>query len=401
MPPQTHRRIVVAGGSLAGYSAVSELSALGFEGEVVWITGERGGAYSKPALSKEFIQGKSEIADVMLPQIKTRGLKLEIRHDERCETLDAGNRSIGLVSGKSVQFDGLLICTGARARSIAAAEGVAGVFPLRTLDDALAIRKQLAARPSVVILGGGLIGCELAASARGLGLDVTLVEQLNGLMMRPFGGALSDFFARLHAENGVKVLTGITTDRLVSRNGRVAEVHLADGSELPADLVVVGVGSTPETRWLEGSGLAIADGVLCDSRLRTSIDGIFAAGDVTRWFNPLFAAEMRVEHWSNASTQGRVAARNLAAWLRGAAGTSFAEVPYFWSDQYGLKIQMVGWHEGHDRTEIQNAQNGPGSLVTYFRRNRLVAAAGINAARAIMGYRKQIDEEARATVPGS
>jgi NADPH-dependent 2,4-dienoyl-CoA reductase/sulfur reductase-like enzyme len=279
---------------------------------------------------------------------------------------------------------------------------VEGVLPLRTMDDAIAIRERIASRPRVLILGGGLIGCELAASMRGLGLDVAIVEQLDTLLTRPFGGALSDYFLDLHRRNGVEVLTGVTVARLVERKGTVAQAHLSDGTVLETELVLIGAGSQPATRWLEGSGVVLSDGVVCDEYLATSAPGIFAAGDVARWLNPCFGTRMRVEHWTNASAQGRAAARNLAAGLTGRTELAkpFGDVPYFWSDQYGQKIQMVGWHEGYDRIETEDPEGAPGPIVRFYRDGSFVAAAGVNAPRAVMGYRRQIELEARAQPAG-
>lgn len=398
MAARSPHRIVVAGGSLAGHSAVSELLSLGHGGEIVWITGEEHRPYSKPALSKEFMQARSEIADILLPEIAVGAPNLRIMPGERCAALDAPARSLRLEGGETIAFDGLLICTGAAARMPAFARDVAGVMPLRTLGDAVAIRSALRAWPKVLILGGGLIGCELAASMRGLGLEVTIVEQTDTLLGRPFGGAFGDYFLDLHRRNGVRVATGLTVERFATRHGRVAEALLSDGTAVAADLVIVGAGAEPATAWLQGSGLALSDGVECDAFLAASHQGIYAAGDVARWFNPLYGTPMRVEHWTNASAQGHAAARNLLfrATGRAALAIPFCDVPYFWSDQYGLKIQMVGWHAGHDRIEVAATGDGRGPLITYYGNGRLVAAAGVNAPRAVMRYRKEIEESAKA-----
>lgn len=391
------QRIVVAGGSLAGHSAVTELVGLVPEAEIVWVTGEQHRTYSKPALSKEFMQARNELSELMLPDIG--GDLSRVRIVRRCcASLDAANQTVTLDDGEKISFDQLLIATGAQARMPGMLRGVGGVFPLRTLDDAVAIRESLAGRPKVLVVGGGLIGCELAASMRTLGLEVTLVERLDTLLDRPFGGAFGSYFLDLHRANGVDLVMGAMVERLSLQDGRVAAVELADGTAIEAQLVVVGAGSEPCTQWLEGSGLAVADGVICDSHLATSSPGIFAAGDVARWTNPIYDLQMRVEHWTNASAQGRAAARNLAASATGRQELRkpFADVPYFWSDQYGQKIQMVGWHQGHDRIELDRSAEVPGPLARFYRGGRLIAAAGVNAPRVIMRLRRQIEEEARA-----
>ena len=389
-------RIVVAGGSLAGHSAVSELVALDYPGEILWITGETGGVYSKPALSKEFMQGRAAIDEIMLPPVADGHPRLTIRDGTTCTALRPDERVIEMGGADWLGFDGLVLCTGASARMPAMAAGVPGVLPLRTLADAMAIRSALADARQVLILGGGLIGCELAASLRTLGRDVTLVEMQPTLLARPFGPFMGEYFLDLHRRHGVRVLTGKTIETLVICENRVAGARLGDGETIAADLVLVGAGSEPATGWLEGSGLALANGIVCDARLATSHAGIYAAGDAARWFNPAYEVAMRVEHWTNASAQGRAAARNLFHTLAGQPERTmpFIDIPYFWSDQFGLKIQMVGWHEGHDRVEVQNEPGSAGPLVTFFKGERLVAAAGVNASRKVMGYRRQIADGA-------
>jgi NADPH-dependent 2,4-dienoyl-CoA reductase/sulfur reductase-like enzyme len=391
------RPVVVVGGSLAGHSAVSELVAQLPGAEIVWVTGEQGHAYSKPALSKEFMQARSELADLLLPEMAgdLRGLKIVRGH--ACASLNVAARTVALDSGETIEFSQLLVATGAAARMPAALRGIGGVFPLRTLEDAQAIRARLADRPRVAVIGGGLIGCELAASMRALGLDVTVIEMLDTLLDRPFGGAFGAYFMDLHRINGVRLVMGAKVDRVAERDGEVTAVHLADGSEIEAGLVLVGAGAEPCTQWLEGSGLAVDNGVLCDSHLAASSPGIYAAGDVARWMNPIYGTAMRVEHWTNASAQGRAAAHNIAALTAGhpELAKPFSDVPYFWSDQYGQKIQMVGWHQNHDRVELDRSDGAPGPLARFYRNGRLVAAAGVNAPRTIMKLRRQIEEEAR------
>lgn len=392
------RRIVVAGGSLAGYSAVSELLAADFSGEIVWVTGEKEGAYSKPALSKEFLQGKSEHSELFLPEIADPRGNLRILRDVKCRALEPERRIVHLDDGASIEFDGLILCTGATARMPAITRGMEGVLGLRTLDDALAIKAELARKPRIAILGGGLIGCELAASMRSFGFEITLIEGAPMLLGRTFGAVLGDYVRELHERNGVEVLTGATIEALEARDGRVAAARLSDGQVIEADLVLVGAGSVPATGWLEGSGLALSDGVVCDAMLASSHPGIYAAGDIARWHNPYYGTEMRVEHWTSASAQGRAAARNLARSGAGSteAPVAFADVPYFWSDQYGLKLQMVGRHDGHDHVEMQETADRSHPLLTFHRGGQLVAAAGVNASRAVMRYRKQIEDEVKA-----
>ena len=392
------QRIVVAGGSLAGHSAVAELLQSAPTSQIVWITGEDHRAYSKPALSKEFMQARNDVADLTLPGIDGAEARLRIIAGKQCVSLDPLSRVVTLSDGEKVDFDQLLIATGANARMPGMLRGIDGVVSLRTLDDALAIRSRLATQPKVLVIGGGLIGCELAASMRTLGLEVTLVERLPSLLDRPFGGALSAYFQELHQRNGVELLMDVGVDTVAAEGGKVIAATLSDGTVVEAGLVLVGAGSEPATGWLDASGIALSDGVVCDSFLATSHPGIYAAGDVVRWLNPIYDRRMRVEHWTNASAQGRAAARNIAAAVTGRTELRkpFGDVPYFWSDQYGHKIQMVGWHEGHDHVEIEQPADAPGPMAKFYRNGALVAAAGVNVPRMIMRLRRQIEEEARA-----
>jgi 3-phenylpropionate/trans-cinnamate dioxygenase ferredoxin reductase component len=392
----SRQRIVVAGGSMAGHSAVSELVDL--DAEIVWITGEGHRTYSKPALSKEFMQARSELADLTLPNIDAGSGRLSIVRGQPCMSLDPEAQTLWLADGERIDFDHLIICTGSSARVPSMLAGVPGVFSLRTLEDAMAIRSGLVVKPKTVVIGGGLIGCEFAASMRALGLDAVIVEQLDMLLGRPFGGALSGYFHELHRANGVALFMGTPVERLMLEGGKAAGVVLADGTEIEAGLVLVGAGSQPSTRWLEGSGLELADGIVCDAFLSTSHPAVHAAGDVARWHNPLFDVQMRVEHWTNASAQGRAAARNAVAAVTGRPDMArpFDDLPYFWSDQYGQKIQMVGWHQGHDRAEVEQPEDARGPVARFYRDGRLVAAAAVNGPRTVMRLRKQIEEEARA-----
>lgn len=390
-------RIIVVGGSLAGQSAVTELIDSNFPGEILWITGEPAGPYSKPALSKEFMQGRCSVGELHLPAVNPGCVSLRVIRGVHCKCLDAENRCLRLQDGQELRFDGLIICTGAKARIPDFATDIGNVYSLRTLQDALEVQKALPTNPKVLVIGGGLIGCELAASLRGMGLAVTIVEMQPVLLERPFGAAFGSYFLDLQRQNGVEVVTSQNVTRLLSADRKVSGAELADGRVVPADLVLIGAGSIPETDWLSDSGLALDNGVVCDEMLSTSAPGIFAAGDVASWVNPLFGVRMRVEHWTNASAQGRAAAANLLASLSKDLNgmKAFKDVPYFWSDQYGLKIQMVGWHPGHDRVSIDHTEGAAGPIITYYQGHRLVAAAGVNASRAVMKFRRQIEEEAQ------
>lgn len=260
---------------------------------------------------------------------------------------------------------------------------------LRTLDDCLALRDHLASAAHVVVIGAGFIGSEVAATARSRGLEVTVLEALPIPLSRALGPRMGTACGGLHADHGVDVRCGVTVDRFEG-NGRVERVVLGDGSVLEADLVVVGVGVTPSTEWLESSGLELADGVVCDETCATSAPGVYAAGDVARWFNPLFGTTMRVEHWTNAAEQGTAAARSL---LAGARAAPFAPVPFFWSDQYGTKIQFVGrCGPDHHVQVVHGSVEERRFVAVYGFGGRLVGALAFSWPRLLMEYRRLIAE---------
>ncbi|WP_069812697.1 NAD(P)/FAD-dependent oxidoreductase [Streptomyces sp. TP-A0874] len=399
MARQSARTIVVAGGSLAGHTVVTELDRRGCTDEVVWVRGEEGtGPYSRPALSKEFMQEKVSPEEISLPPVEPRNIRLRVLDGVVCERLDPEADRV-LVGGAWIDFDSLFVCTGMSPRVPRQFSGLAGVHALRTLGDAAAVRARLATRPRTVVVGGGLIGCEIAASLRTLGLPVELVMQ-DDLPMEPLvGPVLGRYCLERHQEHGVVCRTGTTVTSLTVGPGEAAvNAAFDDGTSTTADLVLLGLGAVPNTGWLEGSGLDATDGVRCDEALRTGRPGVYAAGDIARWPNPVFGRLMRVEHWTNASAQARHAVESYFADRDGRPSPAFADAPYFWSDQYGLKYQMVGHARGHDETRLETAGERP--VVTYHREGRLVAAAGVNATRAVMRFKAHIQAKGRERLRG-
>lgn len=383
--------VVVAGGSLAGHTVVSELDRRGFTGEVVWVTGEEGvSSYSKPALSKEFMQGKIDLDGLSLPPITTNNIRLRRLDNAVCERLDSESDRVR-VAGEWISFDALFLCTGMRARVPESFAGLPGVHPLRTRGDAIAIRDRLPDRPRTAVVGGGLIGSEVAAALRSLDLPVELIVQ-GQLPLEPIlGKELGQFCLDQHQAHGVTLRVGTTvTDLSVNEPGADITVRFDDDTTTTADLVILGLGATTACDWLQDAGLAISDGVQCDAALRTTRPRVFAAGDIANWPNPIFGRRMRVEHWTNASTQARHAVESWLATVEGRESAPFADVPYFWSDQYGLKYQMVGHARDHDEIRIDAVGTEKRPFATYYRQGKLVAAAGINATRKVMQMKAQI-----------
>jgi NADPH-dependent 2,4-dienoyl-CoA reductase/sulfur reductase-like enzyme len=385
------RTIAIVGASLAGLRAAETLRHEGYDGRVTLVGSEAHLPYDRPPLSKELLAGAWEPEQTALRKQPYDDLDLDLRLGQRAVGLDLDERVVELEGSERVLFDGLVVATGAHPRTLPDTPRLDGVFLLRTLEDCLAIRARLDAGPRVVVIGAGFIGSEVAATCRTRGLDVTVLEMLPVPMVRGVGPVIGDVCGRLHRDHGVDVRCGVRVAGFAGAH-RVERVLLADGSAVDADLVVVGVGVTPETRWLADSGLTLDDGVVCDDTL-VAAPGVVAAGDVARWPNPLFGgASMRLEHWTNATEQGVAAARRL---LAGDNGEPFAPVPFVWSDQYDVKIQTVGWIRGDDDVVIADGSLDERRFVALFgRAGRLVGALGFSRPRIVMQYRRMIADRA-------
>src|SRR5438105_5609679 len=383
------RTIAVVGTSLAGLRAAETLRREGFEERIVAIGAEPHLPYDRPPLSKELLRGDWDPEQVVLRKQGVEDLDLDWRLEARAVALDVAAREVELHDGERIAFDGLVIATGSTPRRLAGQPNLAGVFTLRTLDDALALRELLDARPKVVVIGAGFIGAEVAATCRMRGLDVTLLEMLPQPMVRGLGPELGAVIAGVHRDHGVDLRLGVTVEALLDDGaGQVTGVRLGDGTVVPADVVVVGVGVVPETAWLEGSGLTLENGVVCDETCMAA-PGIVAAGDVARWPNPLFDGElMRLEHWTNATEQGVHSARRLLGHAE-----PFAPVPFVWSDQYDRKIQTVGVVSPDADVHVAHGTLDERQFVALFgRRGRLVGALGFNRPRFVRQYRRMIAE---------
>jgi NADPH-dependent 2,4-dienoyl-CoA reductase/sulfur reductase-like enzyme len=383
------RTIAVVGASLAGLRAAEALRREGFEGALILIGAERHLPYDRPPLSKEILRGEWQPERIALRPQGLADLGLDLRLGRRARSLDLAARRLLLEDGEQVPFDGLVIATGAAPRALPRAAELDHVHLLRTLDDALALRAELLCGPRVLVVGAGFIGAEVAASCRRLGLAVTVVEPCAVPLERGLGTDIGAQVARIHREEGVDLRCGVGVAELLGQ-GSVSGVRLLDGTRLSADVVVIGIGVAPQTGWLEGSGLALEDGVLCDPSLAAAPQ-VVAAGDVARWRHPLFDEVMRVEHWTNAVEQGVHAARRLL--LGPAEAGPFAPVPLFWSDQYDVKIQLAGWPAASDRVSIVHGDPAARRFVAlYGRPGRLSAALAFNQPRRLIAWRRRIAE---------
>jgi NADPH-dependent 2,4-dienoyl-CoA reductase/sulfur reductase-like enzyme len=399
--------VIVVGASLAGLRAAEELRRLGFDGRLVMVGAESHLPYDRPPLSKAVLAGEAQADDIVLRHQSSDDLDVDWRLGRRAVGLDVASRTIELHDGEQITGDrGIVIATGASPRRLAGVPALAGIHQLRTLDDCLAIRADLdAGARRVVVVGAGFIGSEVAATCRARHLDVTVLEALPAPMVRGLGPVLGDVLAGLHRDHGVDLRTGVGVEG-VDGVERVERVRLADGNTVDADIVVVGVGVTPATAWLDASGLTIDNGVVCDETLLAA-PGIVAAGDVCRWPNPVFDGElMRLEHWTNATEQGIAAGARLLAG-DDAHAAPFAPVPFVWSDQYDVKIQVAGHVRGDDRLEIVDGSLDERRFVAAIGRgDRLVGAVGFSRPRVLMQYRRLVAEgtswdDAIATAQGA
>jgi 3-phenylpropionate/trans-cinnamate dioxygenase ferredoxin reductase component len=377
------RRIVIAGAGLAGVTAAHELRALGYDGAISMVGAERHRPYLRPPLSKEYLLDPG--ADVALAGADDLDVNWQLGRPATGVSL-AGRR---LYRGSlpSIEYDGLIIATGARGRTLPGASGLHGVVSLRGLDDAHALRAALTTRPRLVVAGAGFLGSEVAATLRTLDLPVTLVEPDRAPLRRPLGERVGAIVADLHRAHGVDLRLG---RRVVAATGshRVEQVRLDDGSVLPADLLVVALGAEPEVGWLAGSGLGLDGGVVVDPH-GLAAPAVAAAGDVARRPAGMLDGELiRVEHYSNAVAQGAHAARALL----GVAGR-FDHVPSFWCDLYGRRLQSVGFTGAAHRLQLVSFEPGGRFLAEYHREGRLVGAVAVGFLRQLATYQQQLTEE--------
>ncbi|MFI6877690.1 NAD(P)/FAD-dependent oxidoreductase [Streptomyces sp. NPDC050400] len=399
------RTVTVVGASLAGLYAARELRAQGFDGRLVIVGEEPHASYDRPPLSKDFLTGRAAEDRLALSDPEeTRELGAEWLLGVRARGLDARGRAVELADGGTVRCDGVVIATGASARRLPG-PAPAGVHTLRTLDDARALRADLRGGPRrVVVIGGGFIGAETASSCASLGHDVTVVEAAPLPLLPQLGPELAAACAQLHERGGVRLLTGVgvTGLREASRVGpepgeepgpRVTGVALADGRVLPADVVVVGIGAVPNTGWLAGSTLAVRDGVLCDGGCVTSLPQVVAVGDVAR------ADGVRAEHWTSATAQPRAAVRNL---LAGRTLEHARPLPYFWSDQYGCRIQYAGRRRAGDTVRIVSGSPQDGRFLAHYERDGSVTAVlALDMPRPFTRIRRELARAETRPTPGA
>lgn len=387
----TVEHLVVVGASLAGIRGAEAARRAGHTGRITLVGAEPHLPYDRPPLSKAYLDAATEPADTCFRTAEhlRDELGIELCLGAPATALDLASRTVR-IGDDGLGYDALVIATGGAARTLQGTDRLAGVHCLRTLDDAVAVRAALDAGARTVVIGAGFIGSEVASAARKRGLPATIVEALPVPLVRSVGEDMGHACAALHERNGADLRCGSTVEGLESAGGRVTGVRLGGGEVIPADLVVVGIGVSPSTGWLAGSGLTLHErdgGIVCDATLRAA-DGVYAAGDVAHFPNPLFDGElMRLEHWTTAAEQGALAAKNA---LDPAAAKELATVPYFWSDWYASRIQFVGIPRG-DEIRVVSAETGDERFLALYRRgDRLVGTITIDRPTQIMKYRRLI-----------
>lgn len=385
------RRLVVVGASLAGLRAVEAARSSGFDGRITLIGVEPHLPYDRPPLSKAYLDELPQGAAPVSTQFRTEEtfrdeLDVDLLLGVAATALDTDARVVTLGNGRTVEYDALVIATGADARRLPGADRLEGVHTLRTLDDAIAVRAALDKRARAVVVGAGFIGSEVASGARKRGLSPTVIEALPTPLVRAVGEEMGATLASLHIRNGTDLRCGVGVAR-IEGEGRVERVVLDDGTVIPADLVVMGAGAVPGVAWLEDSGLVLDNGIVCDETLWTGAEGVYAAGDVARWHNGTFDRLMRLEHWTSAAEQGAIAARNA---LNPDTPEPYLTVPYFWSDWYDVRIQFVGSPAADEIVVVEDLDTDGRIVALYREGERLAGALTVNGQTEIMKYRGRI-----------
>lgn len=383
-------QVAVVGASLAGLRTVEALRREGFAGKITVVGAEPDAPYDRPPLSKNFLTDDWEDDRLSLRRDPIEELDADWRLGVRATGLATDALRLSLSEGADLTADAIVLATGAQARRLPFGRDLEGVLALRTLDDAKALREGLSTASRVVIVGAGFIGMEVAASCRKKGLEVAVVEPLPSPLIRGLGPVLGERVARAHREEGVVFHLGVGVEGF-GGEGRVETVRLSNGESLPAEIVVVGVGAAPSTDWLEGAGLEIDNGVLCDAKGAASREGVFAVGDCARWENALYPDRPRFEHWTSAVEQSGVVAKQI---VNGSAD-AHSPVPYVWTDQFDLRIAIAGEIREGDAMEVcLGSVEEDRFLALFGRGEKLAAAVAFKRPRQLNACRRMIAEGA-------
>ncbi|ADJ48930.1 ferredoxin--NAD+ reductase [Amycolatopsis mediterranei S699] len=381
-------RVLVVGASASGMSTVESLRRRGYAGEVVVLGDEPHAPYDRPPLSKQVLLGAWEPARAALrPPEAVSALAAGFVLGDPAVALDPVTQTVWTASGRELQADAIVIATGLRPRTLPDQEGLTGVHVLRTLDDALALRRDLSDGARVVVVGEGVLGAEITATARTLGLDVTMTGPQRAPMALQVGTRVSAALADLHQERGVRLRLGDGVVGLTAEGTRVTGVRLSTGEVLPADAVVVAIGASPATEWLAGSGLRLDNGVVCDSRCRAA-EGIYAVGDVARWHHERLGRLVRLENRTNATMQAAAVAGVILG-----EDEPYVPVPYFWTDQFDAKLHVHGFLSADADAEVVEGDVADRRFVARYRSGGAVTGVlGWNMPKQARLRRAEIDD---------
>jgi 3-phenylpropionate/trans-cinnamate dioxygenase ferredoxin reductase subunit len=398
--------MVIVGGGLAGAKTAEQLREQGYDGELVLIGDEADPPYDRPPLSKDYLNGKTERDKVFVhSQDWYSEHGVDLRLGQPAVELDRAARTVRLAGGTSVSYDCLLIATGSSPRTLSLpGADHSGLLYLRRLADSDRIRETLATATKLVVIGAGWIGLEVAAAARTADVDVSIIEAAELPLLQVLGPEVARSFADLHVSHDVDLRLGAELTEIITDEDRPRGVRLGDGSTIEGDAVLVGVGAAPNIRLAQDAGLAVSDGIDVDASLRTSDDRIFAAGDVAAAEHPLFGRRIRVEHWANALNQPAVAAASMLG-----KAARYDRLPYFYTDQYDLGMEYVGYVEpgGYDRVTVRGDLETREYIAFWTKGNRVQAAMSVNIwdvvedLKSIIIARHEIDAEllADSSVP--
>jgi 3-phenylpropionate/trans-cinnamate dioxygenase ferredoxin reductase subunit len=373
---------VIVGAGLAGAKTAEALRAESFEGRVVLIGAEAEDPYDRPPLSKDYLRGETARVKMLVhPEGFYDDHDVELRTGTPVESIDTAAKEVAFAGGERIAYECLLLATGAEPRRLAVpGADLKGVHYLRDVADSDAIAERIGGGGHLTVIGAGWIGSEVAASARQLGLDVTVVEQAALPLERVLGREVGEIYAEVHREQGVELLTGTALVSLEGA-GRVERVRLADGRTFDTDFVVAGIGVVPRTGLAERAGIALDNGIPVDQRLETSAPGVFAAGDVANAFHPFYGRSLRVEHWANALNQPAVAARSMLG-----KPASYERLPYFYSDQYNIGMEYSGYATSWDQVVFRGDTATREFIAFWLDQGRVVAGMNVG----VWGVAKQI-----------
>jgi len=364
----------IVGASLAGGTAAATLRQDGFDGDVILIGAEPQPPYERPPLSKQYLRGEASFEKALVRPVDFyEQNRIATRFGVRATRVDPGQRIVELDTGERVQYDKLLVTTGVRNRRLPIPGlDLPGIFALRSVGDADALRAYIVSGRRAVVVGMGFIGCEVAASLRQSGVEVISVDPSPTPLFRVLGEQIGQVIAAIHRDRGIETIFEDVVTRFEG-SGRVERVVTKRGRRIECDFAVVGVGVEPVTDFLAGSGVAIENGILVDEACRTSVDGVYAAGDVANHYHPVFGRRMRVEHWQNAMQQGAAAARSMLG-----NPQPYDAVHWFWSDQYDMNLQYAGFHDHWDHMVVRGKLADRNFVAFYLNQGRIDAVVALN-----------------------